>query len=81
MKAKRNDDGEIEGYEPEPLDDSVMAKQAQIDMAEKLQAMTLRTYLRRLKNGTISDNGLYTLVRLLVSQGCHRAVAGPWSRS
>ena len=41
----------------------------QIELTKKLQAGLLRTYLRRLEAGTISDTGLANLQRLLKENG------------
>ena len=55
---------------PEGVDtQEVLDQKSQIALAARLQSATLRTFLRRLENGTISDTGLSTLVRLLASNG------------
>lgn len=41
----------------------------QLDLAEKAQAMLLRTYIKRLKEGTISGTELGNLQRLLATNG------------
>jgi hypothetical protein len=71
MKRGKKDD-EAEDYttpDVEPLDDSKLGKAEQITLAEQIQAMTLRLFFDRIKNRTISDTGLATITRLLVSQG------------
>ena len=55
---------------PEPaVDVTPLPKTEQVALAEKLQAAVLRTFERRLKNGTLSDSGIATLVRLLMQNG------------
>jgi hypothetical protein len=54
---------------PEPIEITKMDKTKQIETTELLQAGLLQTYLRRLKNGTLSDTGLAALQRLLQSNG------------
>lgn len=51
------------------IDSTPMTKEKQISLAEQLQAMTLRLLADRVENRTISDTGLATIIRLLVSQG------------
>jgi hypothetical protein len=46
-----------------------LPQEAQLELAEQLQAMLLRTYHTRLKAGTISDTGLAALQRLLQQNG------------
>jgi predicted transcriptional regulator len=54
---------------PEPIEIKKMDKEEQIETADLLQAGLLQTYLRRLKNGTLSDTGLAALQRLLQANG------------
>ncbi len=67
----RNEEEKEDGSKaPEPIDvETTLEIPDQISMTEKLQAGLLRTYLRRIQNGTISDTGLANVQRLLQANG------------
>lgn len=54
---------------PELLEDAKLTKNEQLDLAERLQAMLLRSYLKRLQEGSLSDTGMASLQRLLSQNG------------
>jgi hypothetical protein len=63
------DNEENERVRPEPIDVTPLATEAQIDLAKQLQAGLLRTYLVRIKQGTISGTELANVQRLLHANG------------
>ena len=63
------DEQNEEGAPKRLIDTTPLAKEDQIKIAERLQAASLRLFLDRVENRTISDTGLATIVRMLIANG------------
>jgi hypothetical protein len=64
-----NENEEEAGAPKRLIDTTPLPKEQQIEMAQQLQAMTLRLFIHRVEHGLISDTGLATIVRMLNEHG------------
>jgi hypothetical protein len=64
------EDSPFEDLSPLTEEEKVpLAKQAQIDLAEKLQTLWLHRMTKKLEDGTVSSTDMATLMRFLVANG------------